>query len=113
MMLPQGFAPSFPMQAYPGAQPGPQFFSDPNQTIGAAPPSGNWNPQVAQLPLPPRRLARAQVEDEPPAPQTRSSSWSVARPIPSPEELGVPASKPVQTAVDWTRVHNQLNQLGA
>ncbi len=114
MMIPQGFSPSFPMQAYPGPRPGPQFLPDPGQGIGPAQPSRNWNPQVAQQQLPPRRIARAQVEDEPPPSPARAASRSVALTIPSPEELGVPQTKTSEAgAIDWTAVHNQLNQLGA
>jgi hypothetical protein len=56
------------------------------------------------------------MEDEAPRPPRRSSAE--VRPatlrIPSPEELGVTTAKLAEPAsIDWTAVHQQLNQLGA
>ena len=58
-----------------------------------------------------RPIVRAKSEDEP------GQSQRLSRPvsIPSPEELGVSAAKPVVAGVelDWAGVHRRLQELGA
>jgi hypothetical protein len=111
MMPSSGF--TLPGQPYPGPQFAPQFASPPTGGRPAAVPS---NAALAQQQGPPRPIIRAQAADDVtstarPAPIRQSIT---ALHIPSPEQLGVFATKPSEdTPVDWAAVHNRLNALGA
>ena len=62
--------------------------------------------------VPPRPTVRAQMSDELKAPEAPRPVDTKPLAMPSPEQLGVAATK-VESAVDWNLVHRRFNDAGA
>jgi hypothetical protein len=108
MLMPPGFAPSFPASPppfvgqpmFPPAQPVFQPAPQPQ----APPPY----PAVAQA-QPPARVVRGQAPEEPPARLPVTAPRPAPLTLPPPEALGVAAARPA----DGDTLHRRLEQLGA
>jgi hypothetical protein len=111
-MMPQGMPINFQGQTFATPPVGMQFMPPQGIQMQSAPPQ-NWQQNVArQDPIPPRRIVRAKVDEEPlPAPAPRRQAMVN---MPAPEELGVAfANSAVPAKIDWAVVHQQLDRLGA
>jgi len=112
------------MPTYPGSQPGggPQPWMPPRVQPAQQPqvkPQGQLavgdSPGAKLQPVQPI-VARGKPYEDPPAPPiqplNKNNAKSAPLTLPSPQELGVPATERPAAKVDWNATHERLEQLG-
>ena len=111
-MMPQGRPINFPAQNLAAPPQGTQFMPTQGFPVQSAPPQ-TWQQGIArQDPIPPRRIVRAKVDEEPLPILTPRVQPTLS--MPAPEALGVSFVRTADSPrVDWAAVHRQLDRLGA